>query len=405
MIYNFKVENFYSIREMQELNFEEPQKYDDSVIETPIGKFISTINCIMGNNASGKTNILKALTFFIWFMEDSYHKLPIDGQIPFEKHMLSKDKTTKFEITFDNKNDLFKLELELDNDKIVSEKLGIKTQRSFSKIYAMSRKDNKLEIDHNNKFLSQINKEDRERFEQKKNSSFFSFLINMAYLSKLGLKKITPDINSNVDFMGTSHLNHFYNCIICSHKFATKKEFKKLYLEYINKFDLGITDMSLTKAAMVIVEDSKGDKTEKKVLTFKHGNGEKSFELPIFNESAGTVNALSLLCNFFETFQSGGLLIVDEIESSMHPNIVRKLIGFFGNKTINTNNAQLIFSTHQPLFLSDRLKRQIFLVEKENMVDTEIFRLDEIKPSIRNDENFFMKYLAGEYGAVPNLGV
>lgn len=402
MIYNFKVENFCSIREMQELNFEEPKKIDDSVVETKNGKYLNTINCFIGNNASGKTNILKALTFFIWFIEDSY-SLPIDKVIPFKKHKLCKDKSTKFEIIFDNKNNLYKLELELDNNKVLSEKLSIKKERAFSKIYSIKRSKNKLEIDYNNnKFMNPINKEDKNRFEEKKNSSFFSFLTNLAYLSKLGLKNVVPDMDSNVDFMEMSQPSHLLNCINCSNKIESKKELKDLCLKYIKKFDLGITDISFDKAR-IIIEDSDGKKVEEKILTFKHGEGEKSFELPIFEESAGTIQSLSMLFDFFEVFETGGLLIIDEIESSMHPNILRRLIGLFGNKAVNTKNAQLLFSTHQPLFLNDRLKRQIFLVEKPNMLDTEIYRLDEVQPPVRNDENFFMKYLSGEYGAVPYL--
>ncbi len=403
MIYNFKVENFCSIREMQELNFEEPKKFDDSVVETNSGKFLNTISCFIGNNASGKTNILKALSFFMWFIEDSYYELPINKEIPFKKHKLCQKKSTKFEIIFDNSKGLFKLELELNKDEILREKLSIKRERAFSKIYSVNRLKNQLEIDYNNnRFMNPINKEDKKRFEEKKNSSFLSFITNMGYLSEYQVKKIVPNINSNVTFIEMHQPPNIVNCIKCSNKIESKKELKDLCLKYIKKFDLGITDISLDKAR-IIIEDSDGKKVEEKILTFKHGEGNKSFELTAFDESAGTIQSLSMLFDFFEVFETGGLVIIDEIESHMHPNILRKLIGLFGNKTVNTKNAQLFFSTHQPLFLNDRLKRQIFLVEKTNMIDTEVFRLDCIKPTVRNDENFFMKYLSGEYGAVPYL--
>lgn len=406
MIYNYKVENFYSIREMQELDFEEPSKYDDSIAETHTGKFINKINCILGNNASGKTNILKALSFVLWFVESSFYGIHDKEEIPYRKHELSKDKPSKFEITFDNKSDLFKLELELDENKVTSEKLSIKNIRGFCKIYSLSRKNNECDISHNRKFLSSINKKDIDRFKARENASYFSFLTGLGYLNELNIKNIVSSFKSNTTFMGRDHLPHFINFIECSRQLERNKSFKTLYLDYINKFDLGISDISLTKAIMMIDDESKEKRKKENLLVFKHGKEKETFDLPVFEESAGTINSLLLLCEMLEVFETGGVMIKDELESSLHPNIVKKLISFFSDTTINTHNAQLIFSTHQPIFLNDRLKRQIFLVEKENTVDTEVFRLDEIKnPSVRNDENFFLKYLSGEYGAVPNIGI
>ena len=104
-----------------------------------------------------------------------------------------------------------------------------------------------------------------------------------------------------------------------------------------------------------------------------------------------------------EVLSNGGVAIIDELDSGLHYEIARKLISLFANKETNTKNCQLFFSTHQPLFLNDRSKSQIFLCYKEDYLDTEIYRLDEIT-GIRNTENFFEKYLAGEYGATPRLG-
>ena len=110
-----------------------------------------------------------------------------------------------------------------------------------------------------------------------------------------------------------------------------------------------------------------------------------------------------LLLNLLDVLEYGGIAIIDELDARLHYEIAHKIISLFANKDTNKNNAQLFFSTHQPLFLNDRDKTQIFLCYKEDYLNTEVYRLDDI-PGIRNTENFFEKYLAGEYGAVPRIG-
>ena len=101
------------------------------------------------------------------------------------------------------------------------------------------------------------------------------------------------------------------------------------------------------------------------------------------------------------SLDTGSLMIIDEIENRIHPFIIEKLISLFADKTINKNNAQIIFSTHQPYLLSELTKTQIFFTEKEDL-ETEIYRLDEVD-GVRNDDNFYMKYLNGVYGGVPEV--
>ena len=82
--------------------------------------------------------------------------------------------------------------------------------------------------------------------------------------------------------------------------------------------------------------------------------------------------------------------------------MVREIINLFSDKTLNKKNAQILFSTHIPLLLDDRNKTQIYLVEKNEDLATELYRLDEVE-GVRNDDNFCNKYLMGAYGAVGNI--
>ena len=100
----------------------------------------------------------------------------------------------------------------------------------------------------------------------------------------------------------------------------------------------------------------------------------------------------------------GDIFVIDEIESSLHPSLVKNIIELFHNPEINKNNAQLIFTTHETNLLSlDLLRRdQIWFTERKDDKSTDLYCLDEFSP--RLDENIQKGYLNGRYGAIPFLG-
>ena len=100
MLNSFKVTNFHSIGKTQELSLVIAKKdiLDNSAKSFDDDKALNLVSCIVGHNASGKTNILKALTFLAWFVNNSY-EAKLD-EIPIDKHKLWLDKPTKFELDF-----------------------------------------------------------------------------------------------------------------------------------------------------------------------------------------------------------------------------------------------------------------------------------------------------------------
>ena len=101
-------------------------------------------------------------------------------------------------------------------------------------------------------------------------------------------------------------------------------------------------------------------------------------------------------------------MIVDELESSLHPNLAEHLVRQFNDPATNPNNAQLIFSTHDTNLLgtlsgSPALRRdQIWLTEKDPTGASVLYPLTDFKP--RQDENIERGYIQGRYGAIPYLG-
>jgi AAA15 family ATPase/GTPase len=126
-------------------------------------------------------------------------------------------------------------------------------------------------------------------------------------------------------------------------------------------------------------------------------------KLSILQEGAGTIRILHVLLAALQTLDEGGVMIWDNIETSIHLLAARKLINLFENPETNPNYAQLIFSTHQALLLNDRTKTQIFITENNRKtLQTEIFRLDTM---VDHDDSSSLgaRYLAGGYGGIPHI--
>ena len=127
---------------------------------------------------------------------------------------------------------------------------------------------------------------------------------------------------------------------------------------------------------------------------------------PIDMESRGTAKLYALMYPIFFVLKVGGLLLVDEIESSLHPLLCERIIRLFNNSTTNPYNAQLIFTTHNTLLMNPKLLRrdQIYFIEKNEYGESNMYSLYDIDLDIRNNFNYMNNYLAGRFGAIPYLG-
>ena len=137
--------------------------------------------------------------------------------------------------------------------------------------------------------------------------------------------------------------------------------------------------------------------------------GIQEFDL-LDDESEGTQKLFALAGFFLDTLEHGGTLIVDELESNLHPLITRKVIELFNSAIDNPHGAQLIFATHDTNLLSNLLFRrdQIWFVEKNKQGGSCLFSLAEYKDSdqrkARKDASYGKDYILGRYGAIPFLG-
>ncbi|MDX9744879.1 MAG: AAA family ATPase, partial [Arcobacteraceae bacterium] len=122
-------------------------------------------------------------------------------------------------------------------------------------------------------------------------------------------------------------------------------------------------------------------------------------------ESKGTEKFFKISAPILNTLKEGKILMIDELDASLHPMLTKHLIKLFHDKTINTKNAQLIFATHDTNLLKPYIFRrdQIWLTEKDKYGATDIYSLAQFK-NVRKDEDFEKQYIQGKYGAIPYLG-
>lgn len=140
-------------------------------------------------------------------------------------------------------------------------------------------------------------------------------------------------------------------------------------------------------------------------LRFVHGVEDELFELG--DESAGTRSWLELLPTVLDALDLGEVVVVDEIDASLHPLLTAQLVGLFQNRETNDKGAQLIFTTHDTSLLGTMIgnsaldRDQVWFVQKNDSSATEIYPLTDFKP--RKDQNVERRYLGGSYGGVPVL--
>lgn len=127
-------------------------------------------------------------------------------------------------------------------------------------------------------------------------------------------------------------------------------------------------------------------------------------------ESYGTFRFLNIFPIIYKTLSEGGTLIVDEFDTSLHPKILMNIINIFHNDDININKAQLIFNTHNPIFLNSNLFRrdEIKFVERDEQTHfSELYSLSDFgtdgKDGVRKGEDYMKNYFVNKYGAIKDI--
>lgn len=418
MLLQFTVENFKSIKNPVTLSMvaSKDKEHQSSLFDLSKEKILPSA-AIYGANASGKSNVIKALSTALIMIRTSNRRQITDKMgliVPFKFDKGTVTKPTVFDFIFVFNGRKYQYGFSADIDRIYTEYLyeyktakpsmvftrENTTEYSFPKAYEKEFDGYRLRTTENKLFLSTATEWNCEKTKD-------------PYLW-FGQNIDTYD-GANVDSLSGPSL-----AMIDAQKEDTDFiRFMNKMLEEadinISNFDVKTNDLAKDKVPSfqlppgVEIKDEFFNNMKTIEISTHHSitedNQTRDYELSFDEESMGTYKYFLYTPVILNSLKNGKTIVIDEIDSSLHPLLTNYLIRLFSDKSINRNNAQLICTTHDVSLLSlDVFRRdQIYFSEKDNSTGiTDLYSLDEYSP--RKSENIRKGYLQGRYGAIPYVG-
>jgi AAA15 family ATPase/GTPase len=398
MLLEFTVGNFLSFKDKKTFSLEAggiKTVLPDNVIQNGKYKVLRSA-AIYGANSSGKSNFVKALDFMVETIKNSSKLNSIDklGAKPFLLNTETENRPCYFEILFTEGESRYRYGFELDNDKIHSEWLFILEANSKKEVPCFVRELEGIGV-------ADVFEEAKGLESKTRDNGLFIPLIDQ-FNSKIA--KIVMYNISRIEVL--SGIDH--NSAIVMTDVLYKYDVDKVLIEsFINKLNLGFDNFT--------VKDDSNLSFRKRIKTIhkkynKKGEFVSNLEFDLNEqESSGTNKLFDLSGDIVFALMYGRVLIIDELDSKLHPILTQEIIKLFNNPETNTRNAQLIFTTHDTNLLGANLFRrdQIWFTEKDEVEATDLYSLLEFKDgdgkSVRNDRSFEADYIGGRYGAIPYI--
>ncbi|MCE1180935.1 MAG: ATP-binding protein [Rhodocyclales bacterium] len=398
MLYSYAATNFQSFRERVEVNLVVDKHAPDTdwFVTTPSGSRVSKVLGVIGANGSGKTALLKPAAFVAWFISSSFEQAPPGSDIPVVPHFGSQENPTEVECTVDIAGEVWDYFLSCSTKRVVREELYRKRDRGRRYVFKREWDDTKQQY--------QVKQQDfgldaTKAGEVRPNVSLISWAAQFGV--PLALRLASPVVFSNVGVSGRVSHNDF-TVLEAAKNFQSQEKLRDQMERLICSWDLGLSGVTIQEAE-IVTDVLAPDKKQKFWMPFgKHRSGGKEYQLPFVLESNGTKSAFTLLSILLPALSAGGLAIVDEFESDLHPHMLDAILGLFASPKTNPLNAQLLFTSHAMEVLNILDKTQIMLVEKDDDCQSSAIRLDEVD-GVRRDVSLYAKYMAGAFGAVPRF--
>ena len=413
MILSFSVQNFKSIKDKATLSFEATaDTTDESAHIVKIGNTrVLKLAAIYGANASGKTNLLQALDFLQDYVANSIASLRPNeetGFIPFLFNAETRNSPGEFEIAFFIDNIKYEYALRLDYFSIQNERLFYSPKGQRKKIFEriFNEENNNYQYNWGVDFKISGNLVEKAR----KNIPLLSTIVQL--IDDKEIKKVYDWFDITLRTVITSYPQGLRQYTI--NMLEDQPDYMGEIVSMLNSADIGniikinIKNIeipnevleSLPEEAKERFKDKSGKYQMKRVFV-EHKYGKNNGQIPIEDESLGTMR-------FFELAGPLGLsssfpvtLSIDEIESSLHPELQEHLIALFLQNS--QRESQLIFTTHNAELMDSNLLRrdEIWFANKNNATGgSEYYSLADIK-GVRKAGSFRKQYLSGKFGAVP----
>jgi len=466
MIREFEVSNYLSFGKKQRCSFRAPAGFGSKkgFVASLSRDSLSAYMVAVGPNASGKSNLLNALFFLLWFIRNSWNIDP-DVGIPNLKHFrfdeVSNRKPTEFLLEAEDiqSGTRYRYELVIKNEKVIKEILFQKNiNKQWTCIFGRKIKNsNKSNIEYTYELSKNIGiTYDKNDFlpnasyvsilRRKKVPAIENFLQMTSHTCSLHMKIhpsdkrpcpknitceecLVREINESEEL--TAFINDFFtridsginiqikseeNSEYANEPLTKKKyeELKNIYEKYVNSYE-NMHDKTVRKSKEIpdglkelkyILDEldtaiNKTPETKTNIKLYaQHRVGPKNYLLDFSEESQGLQALIPILIEVHRLLKTGGVFIYDEIERSLHPLVLPVLVSLFSDSRKNKKHAQLLCTTHNVYFLKQLNKYHILLVEKNSEKQSNIWRLADMR-GLRAEDNYVTRYLAGAYGAIP----
>jgi AAA15 family ATPase/GTPase len=426
MLLEFRCKNFRSFRDEQKISLvaarsrsEEPDK---RLIKSKI-KDVSGLRCaaIYGPNGSGKSNLLKAMAQFSVIISasqkrwDSTDKIPVWD--PFVLDDNSKQEETELEasVVIDEVEYRYGFRF---NEKSISEEWLYEYAPKERTLFRRKTIDGRIEVDFVGRNLTGSTLETIRQL-TRSNSLFLSAAAQNNYEKLATIQKWFVDRFNIINGQDCTQMLPF-TADMCK-----REEVKVRVKKMVSFADFGVEDFEVVEedapegfkkmyAAMLRAAkevspeaaDKMGERDSflhSEVRMMHRGADGKLYPLAATQQSRGTLAFFSVLGPLLDELKDGSILLIDELESSMHPLLVQQLVRVFNDPDFNPKGAQFIFTTHNTSILDPQILRrdQVWFTEKNQDGATVVYPLTDYKP--RKDQNLEAGYLHGRFGAIPFL--
>ncbi|WP_422461305.1 AAA family ATPase [Endozoicomonas sp. ALB115] len=418
MLIEFSTTNFRSFRERQTLSMVRGKLKDDDKLDTHSFPFPDKADmallrsaAIYGANASGKSNLIRALRTMkrVVVQSAGWQR---GKELPMEPYLLSTETTREpceFEASFYANGVRFQYGFSATSERVMEEWLyAYPSGRAQSWIErawdegSQSYQWGRMEALKGQKKLWKDSTRDN------------ALLLSTAV--QLNCEQLQPVFDwfeNTLKIVGINGFNPGFSIKSCE-----KGERKKEIVNFLKSADLNITDIKVKPkkiSANDLPEDMPDDmkqsilqQSEAKAFVdiqiIHEGENGASVALPLQNESDGTRKLFAYAGPWLDVLKEGSVLFIDELHDNLHPLIVRMLVGLFHNSQTNPKNAQLMFTTHETSILSQEVFRrdQVWFASQEGAQGTHLTPLSDFKVR-KGAEDIERYYLDGRYGAVPYL--
>jgi hypothetical protein len=408
MIRSFEVENFLSIKERQVVNFEIHKSATDPdrhFIKAADGIRVPAVVAIFGANGAGKTAFLRVLRFLADFIQNSTN-YPANTEIPVAPFLSNEtiNEPSDFLVSFDlpvsdSAIAIYEYRLRAVKDRILYESLHYSPGGKNRRVLFI--RDHQIatpHIEYGPDFRDQISAAvPRDAVMNKPRASLISLLAQFGHKHSMQLQQRVATMSSNVVAPGHQSLQSLVHEAMVTQIYRTHASVRDGLREFLRYADLGIEDVDFGDLTTTTVEWSNIEAT---LPTFRHRNLVRNVKL--LEESDGTRALYSLILPIITALLQGGIAVIDEFDSDIHPMMIPKILERFQSRKRNKYRAQLIFCGHNPYTLSCLEKEEVYFAEKSRMGASSYYGLRDVK-GVRRSDNFFVKYLSGVYGGVPNV--